>query len=602
MSAPADDVEQGASGVLSTDAAVLSLGVGTVATEDSESALGHHDDSSVVGLRFASVGVPTGATIERAWLQFTAAGVSSGVAALTVRGVSADAAPQWRDDGPGPANLPGTEAAVVWTPGAWEADARGREQRTPNLASIIQEIIDRPGWSPGSPVSFIVTGSGLRSALSFDGSRRLAPRLVVQVSTAQRSEAPVAHASLKSASRVLVTWDIGQARASRYRVRDLETGQVDLRARRWASVDGLAAGTHCYAVRCLWGGAWTEWSDPACVTVGAAPGDLLPDLRSDPPGPGRQHMTVGDAQFPELADRLLLKFDGYVTNVGTGPLHVTGNPQHQDPDDLNSHDVWQWVRGSNESLRPLRRVPIQFETDDDHNHFHLMEIMRYSLWSGTGAEAVQVTPATKVGFCLEDSEPVPGHADPGPRTYVFTLISFCERGHPESTTLIMGITNGWRDLYPWSNNLQWIDVSEVPPGEYRIASEADPLDLVTELDEINPIAFNPEATVIPGYEPLAADGVADGATVIALGARRWDSDVLGAPELGDAVFMITSGPAHGTLDVATGIEFGVPQVTYTPHPGYTGTDVFSFSVRDASSPFPMVAPTADVEVAVAIAS
>lgn len=49
----------------------------------------------------------------------------------------------------------------------------------------------------------------------------------------------------------------------------------------------------------------------------AAPANSLPDLRSDPPT---------RPLLDDVGDRLLLRFDGYVTNVGYGPLDVTGNP------------------------------------------------------------------------------------------------------------------------------------------------------------------------------------------------------------------------------------------------------------------------------------
>lgn len=360
----------------------------------------------------------------------------------------------------------------------------------------------------------------------------------------------------------------------------------------------LAPGAeHCLVVRTLDGPQVSAWSDQSCVTVGTVAGDLLPDLIADPPDPGRQRMTIGDADFPELADRLLLKFDGQVTNVGTGPLHVAGNPQHADPADPTSHDVWQWVRGADGELRRLRPVPIEFQDDDDHNHFHLIEIMRYSLWDGNGSGAQAVTASTKVGFCLEDTETYPGFADPGPQTYVSSFTEFCQGGRPTAESLVMGVTEGWRDVYGWEANLQWIDVSDVAPGEYWIAIEANPNGIITESNEVNPLVFNPESTIVPGYEPVAGRGATAGTPLeMTLGVLRWDSLVTGAPSVGDAVFTIMEAPAHGTLDVAVGTAFADPVVTYTPDPGYVGTDAFVFSVRNASSSHPFTAPTATVAI------
>ena len=42
---------------------------------------------------------------------------------------------------------PLTAATVNWIPPTWPTGgAAGEDQRTPNIASILQEIVNRPGW------------------------------------------------------------------------------------------------------------------------------------------------------------------------------------------------------------------------------------------------------------------------------------------------------------------------------------------------------------------------------------------------------------------------------------------------------------------------
>jgi hypothetical protein len=48
--------------------------------------------------------------------------------------------------------------------------ARGVDQRTPNLAPVLQQVVDRPGWLPGAALALIVSGSGSRVAEAFDGT------------------------------------------------------------------------------------------------------------------------------------------------------------------------------------------------------------------------------------------------------------------------------------------------------------------------------------------------------------------------------------------------------------------------------------------------
>jgi hypothetical protein len=52
--------------------------------------------------------------------------------------------------------------------------------RTPDLSDIVQEIVDRTGWSSGNEMAFIIEGSGQRKTKSYDGNRVVAPLLHVE--------------------------------------------------------------------------------------------------------------------------------------------------------------------------------------------------------------------------------------------------------------------------------------------------------------------------------------------------------------------------------------------------------------------------------------
>ena len=95
-----------------------------------------------VGLRFAGVAVPAGATITRAYVQFTADEVTSGTANLTVAGQAADNASAFQAVATNISSRPPTTATVGWAPARLdEARPNGAEQRTPDLAAVVQEIV-----------------------------------------------------------------------------------------------------------------------------------------------------------------------------------------------------------------------------------------------------------------------------------------------------------------------------------------------------------------------------------------------------------------------------------------------------------------------------
>ena len=75
---------------------------------------------------------------------------------------------------------PRTDASVSWSPAPWTTvgDA-GPDQRTPDIASVIQEIVDQPGWSKDNSLVIIMSATGKRAAESFDGVANAAPLLHV---------------------------------------------------------------------------------------------------------------------------------------------------------------------------------------------------------------------------------------------------------------------------------------------------------------------------------------------------------------------------------------------------------------------------------------
>ena len=310
-------------------------------------------------------------------------------------------------------------------------------------------------------------------------------------------------------------------------------------------------------------------------TVGAGQArNGLPDLISDPPRPAFLKELRGD----NGESQLVLTFDGYVHNIGTGPLDVVGNPQEPG-------GMVQRVREDGE-WRDVGTPTVRYETDDGHNHFHLIEAVDYVLWNES--QGSQTAAGSKIGFCLVDSEQM----EPGTeQAYSEELDNFCQENNPTATSLRMGISSGWRDIYDATTTLQWVDVSYTAPGRYWIGAITDPNDEIVESDEDNnSIVFSDRPAIVPGWLP--ADGAAetDGAPVeIELDARAYGT--VAAP-----VFVIERGPENGRLDVPVGATLSSPVISYTPAPGFTGSDSIEFSVRDGASGFPIDAPTAVVEI------
>ena len=283
----------------------------------------------------------------------------------------------------------------------------------------------------------------------------------------------------------------------------------------------------------------------AMATASAAPrpGDLLPDLIADP---------VADEVFSTDSSggstRLLLRFAGFVHNDGEGAVEIRGSR----PSTSAAMSVTQRLfDGDGAWHDDASQAQLAYEDGDGHHHWHLMHAARYSLWNS--ARSAETAPAMKAGFCLEDSEHVDSQ---GPRRSVYGGSrdhQFCEQGSPSALSVFQGISAGWRDEYHNELAFQWVDVSSVQPGVYWLRSDVDPDDVVVESAEANQSAWAGGTTTIPGYLARAVDGgdVESGQPrTVTLAAQQF-----GSP--GPVVYRIESGPAHGSLNLATGASSSV---------------------------------------------
>lgn len=144
-----------------------------------------------IGVRFTGLSIPQGATIQRAFIQFSTKGDKAPVSGtITIKGQNADNAATFGTTAYDVSSRSTTSQSVSWpgsTSTTWGTTAggtRGADQRTPDLKTVVQAIVSRSGWSSGNAMAFVFSGAGVRNAYSFDGSATLAPELIVQYTTA----------------------------------------------------------------------------------------------------------------------------------------------------------------------------------------------------------------------------------------------------------------------------------------------------------------------------------------------------------------------------------------------------------------------------------
>ena len=152
-------------------------------------------ENQTVGIRFNGVNIPPAASILNATIQFTVDEATNVPTTLLIEGDASDHAAIFDNTLFNISSRARTGAGVSWAPAAWTvAGAAGAEQLTPNLASIVQEIVSRPGWNAGNSIAFIITGEGERVAESFNGDSAAAARLHVEFTGDPVNLAPVVDA------------------------------------------------------------------------------------------------------------------------------------------------------------------------------------------------------------------------------------------------------------------------------------------------------------------------------------------------------------------------------------------------------------------------
>lgn len=132
--------------------------------------------SLTAAVRFTGVGIVPGSTIDSAFLKFTAQFTDTNNGKTKVYGIDEDSTADLSTD---PTGRSKTTAAIDW-------DINGVTNNTvytsPDIKTIIQEIIDRAGWASGNAIGFLVEDDGSVSDHffhSYDGDPNKAPLLEI---------------------------------------------------------------------------------------------------------------------------------------------------------------------------------------------------------------------------------------------------------------------------------------------------------------------------------------------------------------------------------------------------------------------------------------
>jgi hypothetical protein len=187
--------------------------------------------------------------------------------------------------------------------------------------------------------------------------------------------------------------------------------------------------------------------------------DRLPDLRM---------AKLGDLQIRECADRsgdcdfagqLQLRFDAIIVNTGAGAFETRGTRPNTT---TSSMSVRQRIYNDAGGYRTRSTTARMYFAGDGHTHWHLRNLEQYELIRKDNG--VKVGAGSKEGFCFEDNYPF---GSSRPRFY-----TSCG-GDPSALQVRMGLSRGWGDIYGKNTVDQFIDITDLASGRYRLRATAD---------------------------------------------------------------------------------------------------------------------------------
>jgi hypothetical protein len=131
--------------------------------------------SQLIGLRFTDIPLEENMLVNNAWVQFTTDKTNTRTTNLLIEGEAGNS-PAGYTRGNKISARSRTAVNVAWNPPAWTIRGEAAAaQRTPNLAPVINEIINDTDWSAGDAIGLIISGTGKRVAVAHDDGDSIVP-------------------------------------------------------------------------------------------------------------------------------------------------------------------------------------------------------------------------------------------------------------------------------------------------------------------------------------------------------------------------------------------------------------------------------------------
>ena len=193
--------------------------------------------------------------------------------------------------------------------------------------------------------------------------------------------------------------------------------------------------------------------------------------------PDLQMLRLHQWRVENVGGRRLLRFTTIFVNAGPGRFELRGERSSMDDTTMDIDQMLYRADGT----RFRRPTPaVARYSGDGHDHWHVQGVVTYEAWQLANLQNARR--GAKTGFCFFDTTAwrlsLP-HAQQTP----YYEQEWC--GTHASMTNRVGVSVGWGDRYPWDFAFQWIDITGLPGGVYRVRATVDIQNFYRETDELD---------------------------------------------------------------------------------------------------------------------
>ncbi|MEJ2444630.1 MAG: VWA domain-containing protein, partial [Exilibacterium sp.] len=142
------------------------------------------DSAQATGLRFQDVGIPQGATVTKAYIEFTpkTSSIPGDALSLNIKVEDSADAGQFKATSGDISSASYFSSFITWDAGDW---VKHETVKTPDLTAMMQQVVDRTDWCGGNAMALKFqpksrSSTAKRVAYSYDEGSAKQPRLIVE--------------------------------------------------------------------------------------------------------------------------------------------------------------------------------------------------------------------------------------------------------------------------------------------------------------------------------------------------------------------------------------------------------------------------------------